>query len=339
MRILGFTPLKGAIRYGLAAIKGLGNSAVNAIIAARKGGAFKSFFDFAEQVEPGALNRRNLESLVGAGAFDSLNRKGRDLHEWRAALHNAIDAAIARAQRARRERLQGQNGLFGTTMEDLDQAEQIQVVDKPWTHSELLAAEKAALGFYITGHPLGEFGDLLQILKAVKSVELPTLTSGGRVGLGGIISDLQPRTTKKGDKFALLRLEDEFGGTKCVLWPEVYRKYSNHLRNELPVFISGRLELGEDNAPTVIVDQVQHLDDILRNGELVVLRLPSSDDPEGLFDMVLHVVNSHPGNCDVALECLIDTGTLVRVKVNSALRVDRSGSLESACKQLGCTLR
>ncbi len=334
----GFTPLAGAIRYGLAAIKGLGQATVNAIMAARNQGPFRSFFDFAERIEQGALNKKSFENLVSAGAFDSLKPDSRALHEWRAALDNSIDPALARAQRAKRERVNGQTGLFAISG-DAPHVEELPPIAKPWTESEMLAAEKAALGFYITGHPLGKYVDLLLSLKTAKSIELSGLNSGTRISIGGIISDLQPRTTKKGDRFALLRLEDEGGGTKCVLWPETYRKHSALLQNELAVLITGRLELSEDNAPTVIVDQVQHLDDILRNGELVVLRLPSSDDPEGLFDMVLHVMNSHPGNCDVALECLIDTGTLVRVKVNSALRVDRSGSLESACKQLGCTLR
>ncbi|MFN2514292.1 MAG: OB-fold nucleic acid binding domain-containing protein, partial [Pyrinomonadaceae bacterium] len=86
------------------------------------------------------------------------------------------------------------------------------------------------------------------------------LTSGSRIHIGGIISDLQPKTTKKGDRFALLRLEDETGATKCVLWPETYRKYSGLVKNELPVLVSGRLELSEDNPPSIIVDQVQSFD-------------------------------------------------------------------------------
>src|SRR5262249_3826041 len=102
----GFTPLTGAIRYGLAAIKGIGQATVNAIIEARRSGSFKSFFDFAERVEQGALNKRALESLISAGSFDSLNAQGRDKHEWRAALHASIDTALARAQRVKRERQQ-----------------------------------------------------------------------------------------------------------------------------------------------------------------------------------------------------------------------------------------
>ncbi len=335
----GFTPLTGAIRYGLTAIKGLGQSTVNAIIEAREAGPFRSFFDFAERIEQGALNKRALESLVGAGAFDSLKPEERSLNEWRAALHGCIDSALSRAQRARRERLQGQTGLFEATLDD-----GAQIVEQPpnameWTLAELLANEKAAVGFYVTGHPLGDYEVLLQSLNAAKSVDLAALVSGSRICVGGIINDLQSRTTKKGDRFALLRLEDETGSTKCVLWPETYRKHSSLLADELPAMITGRLELSEDNPPTLIVDQVQSLDDILKNRELVVLQLPASDDLEGMFDAILHLINTHAGNCEVALETLIDEHTLVRVKANQALRVDRSIKFESSLKELGCAVR
>ena len=333
----GFTPLSKAIRYGLAAIKGLGQTTVNAIIHARQSGSFRSFFDFAERIEAGALNKRSLESLVNAGAFDSLKPEARALNEWRAALNSCIDPALARAQRAKRERLQGQNGLFGAVLDD-GAPEEVPKA-KGLTATELLAAEKAALGFYITGHPLENYVDLLHGLKSSKSIELPNLRSGTRISIGGIISDLQSRTTKKGDRFALLRLEDETGGTKCVLWPETYRKHSSLVQNEAAVLISGRLELSEENPPNIIVDQVQSLDDIQKNRELIVLHLPSSGETETLFDNVLHLINTNPGNCDVALETQLDAGTVVRVKVNSTLRVDHSVKLETALKELGCVVK
>ena len=332
----GFTPLSQAIRYGLAAIKGLGQSTVNAIINARETGPFKSFFDFAERIEAGALNKRSLESLVSAGAFDSLKPPTRLINEWRAALHGCIDPALARAQRAKRERLQGQNGLFGAV---LDCTPEEVPAATGWTVTELLAAEKTALGFYITGHPLENYVDLLQSLKACKSIELTNLRSGGRISIGGIISDLQSRTTKKGDRFALLRLEDESGGTKCVLWPETYRKHSMFVQNEAAVLITGRLELSEENPPNIIADQVQSLDDLQKNRELIVLQLPFSNEADTLLDNVLHLMNTNPGNCDVALETQLDADIVVRVKVNSTLRVDHSARLDAALKELGCAVR
>ncbi|MDQ1728107.1 MAG: polymerase subunit alpha, partial [Pyrinomonadaceae bacterium] len=308
----GFTPLAGAIRYGLAAIKGLGQATVNAVIEARADSPFKSFFEFTERLSHGGLNKRVLEGLVGAGAFDSLKSDERELHEYRGALHQSIDAGLSRAQRAKRERLQGQNGLFGSLADDSAFVEQPLANGASWTRSQLLVAEKAALGFYVTAHPLGNYVELLQSTKAVKSFDLPALTSGNRVQVAGIINDLQSRTTKKGDRFALLRVEDEAGGTKCVLWPEIYRRFSSILQNELPVLVSGKLELSEDNPPSVIVDQVQSLDELVKAKELIVLRVPAAPDPVQFFDTLLHVINTHAGNCEVMLETSVEKNLVVR---------------------------
>jgi len=331
----GFTPLSGAIRYGLTAIKGLGQSAVKAICEARNNGPFRSFFDFSERVDTSTLNKRVFESLVSAGAFDSL-KDSRIPSDWRGALFNSIDIALSGSQRAKKERLLGQTGLFGSVPSENDFANEIPANAKGWSTAELLAAEKAALGFYITGHPLEKHFDLLQSLKAVKSSDLPTMTTGSRVVAGGVMGDLQIRTTKKGDKFALLRLEDEAGGTKCVLWPEVYRKHSTVLKNDAPAIIKGRLELSEDNPPTIIVDQVQSMDAASESTEFVILKVPQVEDYSSLFESVLSLLSSHPGDCDITLEAEVEGGTLVRVKANPALRIRRSGELEEKLKSLGC---
>ncbi|HEU4712702.1 MAG TPA: DNA polymerase III subunit alpha [Pyrinomonadaceae bacterium] len=331
----GFTPLSGAIRYGLTAIKGLGESSVKAICEARLSGPFRSFFDFAERVDSANLNKRVLESLIGAGAFDSLN-DGRPIHVWRGVLHGSIDAAFARAEGAKRDRIRASTGLFGAMTEEVDYSSELPRTAKGWTSMEMLNAEKAALGFYITGHPLENYIEILQRLKAVTSSELPNLATGSRVTCGGIISDLNLRTTKKGDKFALLRLEDEAGGTKCVLWPEVYRKHAAVLQNDLPAIITGRLELSEDNPPTIIVDQVQSIEASERQNEFMVLRTPREQDVSTLYDTILSVLSTNPGDCDVKIEAETDNGLVVRIQANNALRVKRSNELEEALKKIGC---
>jgi DNA polymerase-3 subunit alpha len=334
----GFTPLNGAVRYGLAAIKGLGESTVKAIIEARQSGPFRSLFDFAERIEQGTIGKRALEGLVSAGAFDSLKPESRSLSEWRGQLHSAIDTSLARAQRARRARLQGQSGLFGNETDDASGVDQVPAGAIGWTRSELLAAEKNSLGFYITGHPLENYLDRLRLVNAVRSAELQTLASGSRVSIGGIMSDLQARTTKRGDRFALFRLEDESGGTKCVAWPDTYRKHSSLLQNELPALVTGRLELTDDNPPTIIVDQVQRLDGILENkNRSVMIRIPPAEDA-ALFDAMLDVLNKHPGDCEVLLETFVDREVLVRVRAHTTLRVDRSRALDSDLKKLGCSI-
>jgi DNA polymerase-3 subunit alpha len=334
----GFTPLTGEVRYGLAAIKGLGDSTVNGIIDARQQEPFKSLFDFAERMGQGTIGKRGLESLVCAGAFDSLKPESRSLDQWRGQLHGAVDSALARAQRSRKARLAGQNGLFGSESDGAGHEDEIPLSAAGWTHTEALAGEKNALGFYITGHPLDNYLDLMRQVKAVRAIELPNLVSGSRVSVGGIIGDLQARTTKKGDRFALLRLEDETGGTKCVAWPETYRKYSQLLENELPALVSGRLELSEDNPPTVIVDQVQRLDGIVASqNNAIVIRIPAADDAQ-LFDGILDVLNKYPGACEVLLEAHINQDVLVRVRANPSLRIEQNKSLAAELKKLGCLI-
>jgi DNA polymerase III subunit alpha len=336
----GFTPLRGEIRYGLAAIKGLGGSTVNAIIDARRSGSFISLFDFVERIEQGTMNKRALEGLVSAGAFDSLRPTTRRLDEWRGQLHGAIDSALARAQRARRARALGQNGLFGNEDASTSDVEQLPSDAPVWTRSQLLAAEKNALGFYITGHPLENYVELLQQVKAIKSSELQSLTSGSHVSIGGIISDLQPRTTKRGDRFSLFRVEDESGGTKCVAWPEAYRRHSAMLLAELPALITGRLELSDDSPPTVIVDKVERLDGMLGNKpKAVVIRVPCTTEKVELLDDILNVINKYPGVHEVILETKVEPDFLVSMRANAALRVNHSSALVSDLKQLGCVVR
>src|SRR6266550_3598722 len=151
---IGFTPLKGAIRYGLAAIKGIGYASVNAILRARQLGRFESFVDFAERIEEGAINKRVLEGLVCSGAFDSLDGDSETLNQMRARLCGGIDIVIARSARARKAKALGQNDLFGADQGTNAVAPANLPPAEPWTLTEMLAAEKKALGFYITGHPL-----------------------------------------------------------------------------------------------------------------------------------------------------------------------------------------
>ena len=176
-------------------------------------------------------------------------------------------------------------------------------------------------------------------MNAVRSVELPTLVNGSRVCVGGIVNDLQARATKKGDRFALFRLEDDSGGTKCVCWPEAFRKHSTLLQAELPALVTGRLELSEDNPPSIIVDQVQKLEG-LRSHKVrsILVRMLSTEQDEVLFDGILDVLHKHPGAEDVVLEMEIERGVCVRVRANQALRVEHSAALVSDLKQLGCSV-
>jgi DNA polymerase-3 subunit alpha len=331
---VGFTPLKGAIRYGLAAIKGIGFASVSAIIRAREGGPFLSMTDFAERLQEGTINKRVLEGLVCSGAFDSV--KGETpTNLWRAALCGQIDSALGSAARVKKAKALGQDDLFGATPAPTMAATVIRPDVKPWTLSEMLAAEKKALGFYITAHPLDDYSETISKLGASASNELATNESGMRARVAGLIKDLQLRTTKKGDRFALFQLEDHAGTVKCVAWPEPFRKHGNVLRAEAVVLITGRVENNDDNT-TLIVDKVDELDQaIQQKATEVIIRLPVQDELTKMCESVKAVLENARGECDVFLEVL-SNGSRVRMRAHPSLRVQGSTQLEDALRALGC---
>ncbi len=337
----GFTPLQGAIRYGLEAIKGVGHSSVDAILEARQLGPFKSIFDFAERVGQRAINKRVLESLVCAGAFDSLDDDGDESrHSLRARLFAAVDAALARGARAQNDRLNGQNGLFSTpkTTSAKTSVESLPLVE-PWTHFALLTGEKNSIGFYITGHPLENYAEVLAELNCLNSLNLHSFEHAAHVRLGGLITGLQVRTTKKGDQFALMRLEDQTGGVKCVIWPDTYNKCKQLLIDDMAVLISGKLDSGDDSEASVIADEVVGLEDILqRRARAVLLRVPINKAPNTVLEGLFKVLDKYRGDCEVLIEMYLEGGVLVRTRTHSALRVAGSLQMEAAVRNLGCTV-
>lgn len=340
----GFTPLRGAIRYGLAAIKGVGHASVEAILEARKSGPFRSIFDFAERVGQRSVNKRVLESLVYAGAFDSLGGNDPDSkelrHALRARLFAAVDTALARGARKQNDRLNGQDGLFSLPdATSVGPADELLPAAEPWTHIALLTGERNAIGFYITGHPLENYANVLAELKCLNSVNLKTSQHGAQVRLGGVITGLQLRTTKKGDQFALLRLEDESGGVKCVIWPEIYNRCKHLLRDNAAVLVSGKLDSGDDSESSVIADEVAGLEDILqRRARSVVLRVPVDRAPNTVLDGLFKVLDNFRGDCDVLIEMYLEGGVLVRTRPHNALRVEGSLQMETAVRNLGCAV-
>jgi DNA polymerase III subunit alpha len=335
----GFTPMQGAVRYGLAAIKGIGFASVNAIIKAREAGRFTSLFDFAERVEEGAINKRVLEGLVCAGAFDSLSDEMDTARSWRPRLFAAIDTALARSARARRARLLGQNELFGGAAPESGVDSAALPDAQAWTAVEMLGAEKKALGFYITGHPLDDYADIIASLGAVSSIEVGSLESGSFARVAGLVTDLQLRTTKKGNRFAILRLEDQAGSIKCVLWPEAFNRNANLVKDNAAILIAGKAEITEDGSATIIGEEVNALDEALsRKARELVIRLPPRDNMEAVCGQIAPVLEQAKGDCEVYLEVEIGAAT-VRMRAHSSLRVSGSKQLEQTLRELGCEVK
>jgi DNA polymerase-3 subunit alpha len=333
----GFTPVKGGIRYGLEALKGVGHSSVEAILEARAEGKFLSFFDFSERVGHRALNRRVLESLVCAGAFDSFGAGRLESEDWRARLSAAIDGALHRGTRAQKAREVGQNALFGE-VQSVSAEPQFDELPAAaaWTKTELLSGEKNAIGFYITGHPLESYTDLLAKLKCTETAYLAEAGAGKVVNVGGVVTEAQVRSTKKGDRFGLFRLEDQHGGVKCVAWPEVHGKYGKLIVDDQAVVVTGRLEVSDDNLCTLYASEIILLEEaVQKRARTMVVRLPSGLCEDAKLDGIWQVLQASKGECEVLFEMLLD-GVLVRTKSHSTLRVAGGLQLETKLRESGC---
>jgi DNA polymerase III subunit alpha len=240
-----FTPDGDAIRFGLCAIRNVGEAAVDSVLNARaKDGAFRSIYDLCERVDLGAVNRRMLESLIKGGALDSLQGT-------RSQLFAAIDSAMETGQRAQRDLLSGQGGLFVMDAVSPHEAEPPLPAVPDWTDSQKLAGEKEMLGFYVTGHPLDEWVGKVRELATHDSETVESLERGADVTVCGIMNGLQRRRNKEGKLYATFQLEDRLGSIECLVFTTQYERLLNALNEEKAVMIRGSA-LPEEGAATRI---------------------------------------------------------------------------------------
>jgi DNA polymerase-3 subunit alpha len=200
----------------------------------------------------------------------------------------------------------------------------------------MLAAEKKALGFYITAHPLDAHNEVISKLGAAVSIELTALETGSRARVAGLVKDMQLRTTKKGDRFAIFQLEDHAGAVKCVAWPEPFRKHSTVIKAEAVVLVTGRVENSDEGTVTLMVEKVSELDQaIQQKATELVVRLPNETELPRICDAVKQLLEGCPGECDVFIEVQSD-GALVRMRAHPSLKVQGSSQLEVSLRELGC---
>lgn len=333
----GFTPTDDSVRFGLSAIKGIGTSTVRAIVDARNAGRFTSLFDFASRMDQGAINRRSLEGLISAGAFDSLIPENIDANLWRAKLFAAVDEALSFSQRAWNDRERGQTDLFGSsTSEDADPVETLPDV-KPWTQAEMSQQEKSAIGFYLSVHPLDSYLDTISGLGIKPVADYAEIKPGDRLRMAGIVSALQVRYSKKGNRFATFRFEDQSSGVKCLVWAEAYGRFSSMLGDDGLLIVEGRVEAVDGQEITLIVDDVKNLADAKpRNARSVLISLPQNGGDEEYLNDIYTVLSQTQGRCDVVLSMPIDG---LQVKLESqVLRIEGSARLESELSKRGCSV-
>jgi DNA polymerase-3 subunit alpha len=332
-----FTPVATDIRFGMAAVRNVGTSVVESIVATRTAkGAFSSFSDFLRKVPVNVCNKRVIESLIKAGAFDSLGSPRRGMlmiHE------QAVDAVID----VKRNEAIGQDSLFGDD-EDNATTFDIPVPDGEWDKSTLLGFEREMLGLYVSDHPLLGLEhvlaaetdcSVLQLLGSADDTERNARgdrADGQVVTLGGILSGVQRKVTRQGNAWAAAMLEDLEGAIEVLFFPSTYQACMNLIVEDAIVFVRGRLDRREE-VPKLIAMELKPAEITTgETGPFVVSILEARCVPP-VVEALREVLRTHPGSKEVHLRLL--TGDRAKVlKLDDKLRVRQSPSLLADLKQL-----
>ena len=282
----------GAIRFGLAAVRNVGENAIVSMERVRaEGGKFRSLVDFCARVDMRAVNKRALESLIKCGAFDSIGTE-------RNQLLASLDAAMQDAARRQRDVLSGQGGLFGE--ETMEKVQQIAVSADvpPSTARERLTWEKEATGFYITGHPLDDYSDTLSALLSIGEIPNTVRKDRQLVRIGGILTSTKRFTTKKGDTMLFAELEDFSGKIEVTVFPRVFYAHVSALEPDAIIVVEGRVDTtGEE--PKLLAEEIWRMNEYRSSFYLI----PQTNvDRRTLWTAMQEIFAAHPGDHPVYVQ-------------------------------------
>ena len=327
---LNFTPRGSDIRFGLSAVRNVGSNVVESLIATRaRLGRFESFHDFIAKVDATVCNKRVLESLIKAGAFDSLGhtRKGLvQVHE------QVVEAAIE----VKRAEAVGQFDLFGGLTQEAEvfiPQEEISIAE--WEKSILLAHERDMLGLYVSDHPLQ---GLEQLLAQLTDRSIASLLTDERVdstvaNIGGLVTGVQRKTTKQGSPWAICTVEDLEGSVDVMVFPQTYQGASTMLVEDTVVVVRGRIDRSDDDGLRVIALEVSAPDVSQAISGPVRLTLAANRCIPPLVERLKEVLSMHPGTTEVHLHLSGGTSTTV-LRLDDKLRVTPSPALFGDVKAL-----
>jgi len=281
------------IRFGLAAIKQVGYQAIEAIIAERQNGKFKSLQDFCERVDLGHINRRVIENLIKAGAFSSVPGTRAQLLE---VLHVCIEQGLS----WQRQKNSNQLSLFDFTAKKESYNPPVSLPQvRNHTEKEILQMEKEVMGLYLSGHPLTEYNTVIKNKTSHAIEELAQGKDDEMVITAGLITALRRSVTKRGESMAYFFLEDLTGSIECLLFPKKLLKYNSLLQNDLPVLIKGRLNLQEDK-PKLFVENISSLGTEVQQDHLY-LKVPAGMGETEIWVKLAPVIDQHRGNTPLYL--------------------------------------
>jgi len=312
-----------AIRFGLAAIKGVGEVAVETILKARsEGGKFTSLSDLCVRVDSRTVNRRILEALIKSGACDGFG-------QTRATLAAQIERTLARAASIIADKQKGQSSLFGMLEEKAPPMPDAISNLPEWPQHELLAHEKELLGFYVTGHPLTPYASILEKYCLATTARLAELPARSLTRIGGLIAAAQHGISKKSGKpYSMLTLEDLEGAVQVLVMNENYDKYRELLVPNKAILVIGEVNTG-DERPKIFPQEIMSLEDAPKNfTKQVHFRLHTAHLTPEHLEEVRNLVAAHPGKCPLFLCFQQPTGEVIFIETHERFHVTPSQCLQ-----------
>ncbi|MAG04614.1 MAG: DNA polymerase III subunit alpha [Acidimicrobiaceae bacterium] len=314
----------GQIVFGLSAVRNVGSGLVELIEAERDAsGPFTDFYDFVERCDMGVLNKRTVESLIKAGSFDSLG------HARQGLLHaheQIIDHTLAR----RREHDMGVMSLFGTDETGPSFDERAEIADLEFDKSTRLAFEKEMLGLYVSDHPLRGYEGALRRRTDTSIAELREAEDGMFRTVGGVVTNLNKKWTRRGELMAVFDLEDLEGSIEVMVFPKTMTEHGHKLLDDAVVLLKARLDTREDS-PKLICMEVEVFDTSgIGVAKPVRIRLPLEQVGEGAIDELKTLLNSHPGDSEVFLHL----GDRHVLSLPAEFNVDPAGGLVAEIRVL-----
>jgi DNA polymerase III subunit alpha len=341
-----FTVVGNGIRFGLSAIKNIGEGAIESIVNARtEKGKFTSIYNFCEHIEAGVVNKRAIESLIKSGSFDSFNVS-------RSKLLACMDNALNASQNIQKDLAKGQSSLFDVFEK---QEEFVKTVEEypdvpEWTEHQKLAYEKEIVGFYITGHPLSEYEEILRLYTTEKSSTLSKYIEeepseedkkfnfrkeGKTFTIGGLITSVKVIVTRKGDNMAFIRLEDLEGVCEVIAFPEAYDKYRELIKVDNPVFIEGSVSKNQRNDNiSVISKKIMHLKDIENMFATAVRVKIGHNVITDNLDKLNLIIKKHHGDCNLKFDIHLSEKNIIEIEAGSDFAVNPSIELKKEIEDL-----
>ena len=317
---LQFTVVDGKVRFGLTAIKGVGDGAIEAILAARasKKGSFASVEEFVGHLDLKKVNKRVVEALIKCGAFDSMGRTRRSLLE-------SLERIVEYGQRQMRDRISGQTGLFGGSAS----AGRLRIDDvEEWPERARLAVEKEALGFYITGHPMNsytaEIDRFTSHTTAALTEDRRTLRKGDEVKIAGIVAAMRVVVTKaKGERMAFVQFEDMVGSVEVTFFARTFAKTEEWLTTDEPILLKAKVdEVTEEGTVKLLADGVRLLAEV-RESETkeVRFKLGGADGTPDKLSALKAVMLANPGTAPTRIHWTLESGVELLMTLPADLSV------------------